>query len=267
MESKYFIFDGIKSSDMDLYNVHVDNNGLIEVPYFGGADISEEYNQKKLVPYFYGVKRKAIEFSVQFALSNDGIILKEWTPQIRNKIAKWLVHDTYKEFQTSDDLGKKYYVICTNPGNLHLRLTKGYVDLTFRTNSPFAWAGNSIIRYEDLSNNTNSKIINVENLSNIPRWFRPIIEIELVNGETDVELKNLSNGGKTMKFEGLTPNEIISIDCENELVLSNLFGSNPFSKFNVDTKRYWMDLVYGINQIEVKGKCKIWFKLDFPIVQ
>lgn len=267
MESKYFIFDGIPSSDMDSYIVHIERNGFIEVPYFGGADIEEEYLMNKLVPSFHGVKRRCIEFTIRIALADEGLEFKEWNPLERYNIGKWLIHNTYKEFQTSDDLGKKYYVICTNSGNLNVVNSLGYIELTFRTNSPFAWTANPVFQYEDISDNTTSKIIQVENMSNVVDLFRPVIEIELVNGETNVELKNLSNGGKILKFTGLTPNEIVSIDCENEYMLSNLFGSNPFSKFNVGVKKYWLDLVYGVNQIEVTGKCKIWVKSHFPIAQ
>ena len=262
MESEYFIFDGIKSSDMGLYNVRVEQSGFIETPYWGGADIEEEYHKGKVTPYFYGIKREPIEFTVQFALADKYMQSEEWTSQKRNKIAKWLLHNTYKPFQTCDDLGKIYYVICISEGNLNLINTKGYVELTFRCNSSFAWTPIYIENF-DLSNNTTTQIIELENRSNVLKYYKPKIEIELVNNNTDVSLKNLSNGGEIFSFTGLKPNEIISIDNENEFIKSNNQLSNPFSKFN----RKWLKLVYGVNRLEVTGQCKLWIKSCFPIAQ
>lgn len=246
--------------------MRVGHSGFIETPYWGGTEIHEEKSKKRLTPYFYGVEREPIEFTVQFFLVDENMMPKKWTPQERYRIAKWLVHDTYKEFQTSDNLGVRHYVICTNPVNLNLIETEGYIELTFRSNNPFGFSPIYIGSW-DLSNNLTTTIIELENKSNVLKYYNPLIEIELVNGATGFQLKNLSNNGKVMKFESLSPNEIVSIDCQNKIIKSNLFGSNPFSKFNVDMKRYWMDLVYGANQIEVTGQVIVKTKMQYPIAQ
>lgn len=266
MESVFFTFDGIQSYEMGLYIVRIQHSGFVETPYFGATNIHEEKSSKRHVPHFYGVTREPIEFDLQFALMDKYLRPRKWTPEERFKIAKWLIHDTYKEFQSSDDLGKKYYAIITNPASLFTIGKEGYTELTLRTNSPFAWSPVYMAEH-DLSNNTTSTIITMENRSNVSEIYNPLIEIELVGGATSVELKNLSNDGKIMKFEGLTPNETISIDTRNKIIKSNTFSSNPFSKFNIGGKKYWCDLVFGENSIEVKGKCKIWVKSQYPIAQ
>lgn len=266
MESAFFTFDGIQSYEMGLYIVRIEHSGFVETPYFGATNIHEDISSKRHIPHFYGVTRNPIEFDLQFALMDQYLRPREWTPEERFKIAKWLIHDTYKEFQTSDDLGKKYYVIVTNPASLYTINKEGYTELTFRNNSPFAWSPIYIAEH-DLSENATSTVIKIENKSNVLDLYNPLIEIELVGGATSIELKNLSNDGKTMKFEGLVPNEIISIDAKNKIIKSNVFGSNPFSKFNIGEKKYWLDLVYGENNIEVKGKCKIFIKNQYPIAQ
>lgn len=266
MESMYFIFDGVKSSDMDLYIMRIEHGGFIETPYMGGLDIEEEKISKRLTPYFYGVNREPIEFTVQFVPMDRRGNLKEWTPQERYKIGKWLIHDTYKPFQTSDDLGKYYYAMITEPVDISTMNRQGYMEVTFRTNSPFAWSPVYIDSF-DLSDNTAAEIKELENNSNVLKYYRPKIEFELVGDTTDVQFRNLSNGGRVMKFENLIPNEIISIDCENEIIKSNRQTSNPFSKFNIGMRRYWLDLVYGINHIEITGAIKLYVKSQFPIAQ
>lgn len=256
MQSEYFIFNGIKSIDMKQYLIRMDSGG-IPSPFFGGQDIQEARMKNKIMPYHFGTEKEPIEFTIQISPLD-----KEWTPQMRNEIGKWLIHEDYKLFQTADDLGKYYYVIATEASEFELYNNKGFITITFRNNSPYAWSPVYVSDY-DLSTNVTTKIIEMDNLSNINKNYRPKIEIQLVDGETNVQLKNLSNGGQIMKFEGLNPNERVSIDNENEVIQSDIPLSNPFLKFN----RNFLELVYGTNQIEVTGKCKIWTKMQFPILQ
>lgn len=153
--------------------------------------------------------------------------------------------------------------MCVDAVNLNLyQGNKGYMEVTFKTSSPYAWTPIYVDEF-NLSDNNTTKIIEMENISNVVKTYSPKIEIQLLNGATGVTLKNLSNGGKEFKFEGLYPNERVSIDNENHFILSDKPFSNPFAKFNGN----FLELVYGVNQIEVTGKCKIWTKMQFPILQ
>lgn len=257
MQSEYFIFDGIKSKDMEnMYSIRT-TSGLVESPFFGGQDSEEEWIGSRITPYDYRTQLKPIEFTIQISP-----LEKEWTPQMRNAIGRWLIHREYKSFQTADDLGKYYYARCIDAPNFQLASNRGYLELTFRTNSAFAFSPIYVDEF-NLSNNNTSKVIELENLSNINQNYRPIIEIQLVNSETDVTLKNLSNGGKETKFTKLIANETVSIDNQNEIIVSSRATSNPFSKFNGE----WVELVYGTNRIEVFGKCIIRTKMQYPILQ
>lgn len=267
MESQYFILDGIKSTDMNLHLVRVgQSGGFVETPYWGGADIHESQSRNRVSPYFYGLSGVPIEFTVQFALVDKYGHPKKWTPRERFKIAEWMLGKNYKKFQTSDDLGKTYYVLANSATNLNLMNGEGYIEVTFRTNSPFAWSPIYIDSF-DLSSNTGSKIIELENRSNVVDRYYPLIEIELIGETRHLKLKNLSNKGQAMEFKNLVKGETIGIDCENKIIKSNVPDSNPFSKFNVDKKRYWLDLVRGINRIEVTGAIVLHVKSIFPIAQ
>ena len=255
MQSEHFIFNNIKSIDMDQYLIRT-KGGAVSTPFFGGQSIKEDRMKGKLTPYHFGTELNPIEFTIEICP-----LEKEWTPQMKNEIGRWLVHDTYKPFQTADDLGKFYYAIVTEMPDFQMYGNHGYIPITFRTNSAFAWSPTYIDDF-DLSTNETTTIIELNNLSNINRNYRPKIEFEVVGG-TDVQIKNLSNGGEIFKFEGLTVGEVISVDNENEVIVSSLFGSNPFSKFN----KNWLELVYGTNRLEVSGKIKLFTKSIFPILQ
>lgn len=263
MESLHFIYDGKTSDEMGLYIMRIDSSGgFVEVPFWGEAEIEEERYHNKLTPYYFSISYEPIEFTVQFVLADKYMQPKKWTPQERYKIGEWLAPNGYKPFQTSDDLGKIYYAMCVSPVNLHLLNTKGYIEVTFRTNSPFAWT-TPIADTINLSDNTSTRIIELENRSNVLKYYYPQLEIELVNNETNVSLRNLSDGGRVFSFEELLPNEIVSVDNKNKLILSNNPLSNPFKKFN----RNWFRLVKGINRIEITGQCIIRYRMQFPIAQ
>lgn len=255
MQSEHFIFNGIKSADMGQYLVRMQSGG-IQSPFFGGQDIREDRMKGKLTPYHFGTELNPIEFTIEISPLDD-----EWTPQRKNEIGRWLIHDTYKPFQTADDLGKYYYAIVTEAPNFELYGNKGFIPITFRCNSAYAFSPTYIDNF-NLSANATNTIIELNNLSNINRNYRPKIEIEIIEG-TDFQIRNLSNAGEIFSFTGLNVGEIISVDNENEIIVSSLFGSNPFSKFN----KNWLELVYGTNRLEVTGKVNIWFKSCFPILQ
>ena len=240
---------------MSQYLVHMDS-GAVSSPFFGGQDIQEDRMKGKLTPYHFGTELEPIEFTIEISPLD-----KEWTPQLKNELGRWLVHDTYKSFQTADDLGKFYYAIVTEMPDFQMYGNHGYIPITFRTSSAYAFSPTYIDSF-DMSTNETTTIKELNNLSNINRNYRPKIEFEVIEG-TDVQIKNLSNGGEVFLFEGLSVGEIISVDNENEVVISSLFGSNPFSKFN----KNWLELVYGTNQLEITGKIKLWVKSQFPILQ
>lgn len=258
MQSEHFIFNGVKSSDMDQYIVRMDSGG-VQSPFFGGQDIEEEYVGSRITPYHFGTTKRPIEFTVQISPLD-----KEWTPQRKSEIGRWLIHDTYKEFQTADDMGKYYYAIVIEAPNFELYSNKGFIPITFRTSSPYAWSPVYVDSF-DISM-MSGNVIELSNLSNINVNYKPTIEIEFSGkeGELSATLRNLSNGGKEFKLTKRYKSEVVSIDNENEEMVSNRQLSNPFSGFNGD----WFELVYGINRIEVLGDVKrVRTKMRFPIIQ
>lgn len=257
MQSEYFIFDGIKSTDKeDMLSVRIEG-GFIETPLFGGQDIEEEWIGGDDSSADYGVSMSPIEFTLKIMPLD-----KEWTPQLRYEIGKWLIHKDYKSMQFTDDLGKIYYCKCVSAGNLYTMGNIGYLELTFRTNSPYAWSPIYIDSF-DLSNNDGVEYIKLKNMSNIGKNYRPIMEIELIGNETNISIKNISNKGEMFVLSGLATNEVVSVDNKNEYMVSNRATSHPYTKFSGD----WIELVYGENRLEVKGRCKIKTKMQFPIIQ
>jgi len=260
LQSEFFIFDGINSQDMGLNLVRMDS-GFIETPYMGSKSMIKTKIPNKDIPYFYGVDKEVISFTLQFSLDDESD--DEWTPEKTYEISKWLLHDTYKSFQSHDDLGKYYYVICINGENIYKVNNKGYIELTFESNAPYAFSPIYLNEY-DLELNTTTDIIQIENKSNInDDYYYPTIEIELKGTSTNFSLKNLSDGGREFAFSDLQTNETISVDNQNKYIISDVPSVYRFSKFNGN----WFRLLYGINQIEITGECFITVRTQFPIIQ
>ena len=82
--------------------------------------------------------------------------------------------------------------------------------------------------------------------------------IKFSNG--NLTIKNLTNGGKIFQFNNLVNNEIIYIDNQNRDIISNLYDTR-LDDFNNN----YLDLVRGINRLEVVGACKLDFRYQFII--
>lgn len=256
MQSQYFVFDGIQSELMGIHIVRMER-GMIPTPYMGSKNIRDVKVFGRDMPYFYGVEKGVIRFDLQMSLLDE-----EWTPQRRYEIARWLFQDVHKPFQTSDDLGKYYYAICTNAENLFLADSKGFVNLTFTTNAPYAFSQVYTNTF-DLTENDTTETIMVENNSNVGEYYYPKIEFALSGDSTGLSLKNLSDNNRIFEFTDLTTSEIISVDNKNKYILSNVPAVYRFQNFN----KNWLRLRYGQNFIEVTGKCDMVIKTQFPILQ
>lgn len=257
MESTDFIFNNINSRSMGQFLIKM-GPGSITSPFFGGQTIQETQVPNKIIPYHFGTEKEPLEFTIEVSPLDE-----KWTPEKRSALAKWLIYETYKPFQTVDDMNKLYYAIVTAAPNFELYGGRGFIPITFRTNSPYAWTPvqeRSFVITEPTT-------ITIDNMSNINKKFRPVIEFTLTgatssSADRDITFENISNGGKITKFTGLELKEQIGLDNENEIILTGKTNSKPFTKFNGT----WLELVNGENKIKVTGKCFLKFKMQFPIL-
>lgn len=252
--SEYFIFDNIKSTDMGVSIVRVDS-GLINTPFISSKDILEESVSRNPVPYFFRTKFKPLEFTVHMAITDEN----GWTPERRYELASWLCRPNYCELISDDFIGRRYFVIVTNQADLMTNGIDGYIQVQFRCQHPYALSPIYIETF-DLSDNTTTTQIILDNRSNIGLDYYPELEVELVSPSTGFSLKNLSNNGEIFSFSNLTTGEIINISNEKKQIISST-GNYRYSKWN----KKWFKLVQGKNTIEVTGKIYLQTRMTFPI--
>jgi len=256
MISTGFTFNGITSETMGVSLVRLES-GVINTPFTSSKTILETHPNRVLYPYFHGVKHNPLEFTITIASeTNDMDSSKLYS------LAQWLFKTEYKPFISDDNPNRVYYVMAINKADFITNgLDEGYFTIQFRCRDGFAWTVEEEEVF-DLSASTGSTPISMGNDSNIDEWFYPELEIQLQGTDTEFELINTDDSNNNLKFTGLEVGETIYIDNQKRIILSSQgVDVNKFGAFNGN----WFRLQYGVNTVNVVGKCIITYKKLFPV--
>jgi len=252
----YAKLNGVQLSDLNIYVVRLDS-GMITVPFLPSLEIQEEYSINNDIPYYFGSKKNPLELEVTFT-KLEGI----WTWNARREFANLLTpdNDDYMEFyyQEDDEPVKIYYVkyidgidITTN-GN-----RQGYLTVRFRCDSPYSYSQTYSL-LNDLSTIAVPTIISITN-SGDARCY-PELWIEKV-GNGNISIKNLTNAGTICTITSLLDEEIVYINNEDGTIESSLSNTYRYDNHN----GIYIELVKGINNLEVTGTCNLTWKYKFKI--
>lgn len=254
-----FKFNGKNSSDFGISLVRIDS-GLLTRPFAIKRTINKEKIKYKDTPYYFGSEKETSQIQITIAKIDYGNTV--WSIEDRQDISRWLFtsDDQFHEFESEDNPDILYYIQFVDAEFSDNFSNEGYVTLTAEMKHPYPMTRPSYITY-DLSDNETTTIIEVENRSNVVEYYKPIMEIELQGDTNTFKAKNLSIMGEETIFQNLTQGETLCVDNENEEILSST-GNERITNFNfIFTK-----LCYGINRIEITGKCILTFKCSFPIM-
>lgn len=252
MIEKEFNFDGRNSSEFGLSVVRM-NTGLVSSPFTGSKNINEEASTTKRKPLFRGVEQQPLTFEVTFSLED-----KAFTQERRYEIARWLCRNEYKEIWFSDMPSRVFKVIMTNQSDLMLDGSlKGYFTATFRADAGYGYTPIRISTFDSTSNGQLE--FEVKNESNVMDVYKP--EFTIIAKESgDFKIKNLSNEHKETIFYNIEENEEIYVDNFRKTLISSKYRF-MLGSFN----KQWLELVYGVNTIQVSGKMIIQFRNQFPV--
>jgi phage-related protein len=129
-----FYYDGIYSVNMGVINCKIDS-GFFEEPFVAEKEIIEVSIRGRDKPYFQGVKRSPLVFSLTFAFEDyyDDLKIRE--------VARWLDKDYYCPFYTSDNPERIFYCMLFSDSQLlHNGLKQGYVNIQMRCDSPYSYS-------------------------------------------------------------------------------------------------------------------------------
>lgn len=248
IESLHFVYDGIRSRDMNAIQIS-SNSGLFQEIFTASKRINEEKIRGRDEPYFFGVEREPISFPLSIWF-DEGI-----SDERKQEIKRWLDQDTYKPFYVEDYPHQIMYAICVDESShIHNGIDMGYVTLNFRTNSSYRFSPVYIESYDFSENTSNGTEFTFVNRGDIE--CKPYLRIKMLeNG--DLKIINQSNSGLEFSFDNLNKDEIIEVDCIKEDIKSNVM--NRFDNFNDN----YMSFVRGHNYLKVYGKCVIDIKFQF----
>lgn len=238
-ESLTFNFNGIDSSEFKIINVHMES-GLYTESFFPTRSIIEEKIPYKDKPYFFGFEYETKEIPITFTF------LEPWNDKLINDVMHWLYQDYYKPLIFSSDENRIFYAVVNSESTItHAGLKEGYVTLTFRCNSPYAYTNEYYVDYL-LENNSVGKDITIENVGD--KNIFPTIKFRKI-GKGDISIINNSNKGIETKITNLVDNEEIEIDGENEEIVTSLKGGYRYNDFNYN----FLELVRGKNHLKIIG--------------
>lgn len=247
-ESIGIVYDGVEMLEENGVQIN-DNGGLFSETFVAPKRIIEERIRGKDEPYFYGVERDPISFTLSFFFD------EKLSDERKREIARILDQDYYKPIYAVNNPHRIYYAMCVDDStHIHNGIEMGYVTLNFRTNSPYAFSPIYSKNFDFSSNTPDGSEIVFVNDGDIP--IQPLLEIRMLE-DGDLRILNFSNGGKEFEFKDLEKDEILFVDCHNEHIESNV--DFRFDNFNDE----YLSFVRGNNYLKVYGKCFINMKYQF----
>lgn len=249
-----FTFDNITSDTYNLMLCKLDI-GLIEGQFGIKRSIIEEKVTGKSSPYFFGLEDEPLTFTTILARE------KEWDYETRNAVARWLFKNDYRDFVSTDNPNIVYKCICIdNPTIALTGNSEGYITLNWRCDGKCPYSPVYLETF-DLTSNTTTTTITIENKSNLNEYYYPEIEFTLSGDSTGFKLKNLTDSGRESTFTTLNTEEKVYVNNQRKQIISD---DNVYRYGNFNNN--WFRLVYGINQIQVTGKGTLAVRSQFPIM-
>jgi phage-related protein len=238
--------------DYDIMNISIDTNSLYSEPFLANRTIKEFKVRGNDRPYFSEIQRDPLTFSLSFYFQET------FDDELISQVKQWLNQDYYKPLIFSDYPDHIFYaLVIDSPSIVHNGLKQGYVTLNIRCDSPYSYSPEIMTPYYNFVENDINNLT-LENAGDVP--ILPQIFITKI-GDGDLTIDNY-NGGNTMKFTGLVDQEELYIHCEKEYIETSIPNFYRYDSFN----DYYMNLLYGKNQLKITGKCKIKFQYQYKFL-
>lgn len=238
-----FKFGEIWASDFNLISVELGNN-MFEEDFVASRDINETKINGNNKPLFHGIENSPLEFELSIAFE------KGFNEASIDEIVRWLFVDYYRPliFEGKD---KVYKCLPTGDSKLvHNGLEQGYFTLTMRCDS-------SNIYSPTLTSLTKNIVgagsVTLENDGHFDVY--PEISI-LKRGLGTITIESLNDNGSIFEVRDLTDLENIYINCEKEIIQTDVLGVYRYDKLIGEFPR----LLFGQNEMKITGDCDIQFR-------
>jgi len=266
-ESISFIYDNELSSDYGVINCHVDTNGLYQEDFLSSIELKEITTRMSDKPYFIQKKHlpRTLNLTIAFTDSFDEDKLRS--------VRRWLSQEGHKPMSFESIPDTIFYCTMIDSTPLLHTGNMGYINCIFRCSDPYKYSPSYLSDLYNLSSNPSSgTTIQFSNLGDTP--CQPQISLLKVN-DGDISIINNSDSGKEFKLSSLLDaagapialsslknNEDLFIDNENEEITSSIPLTYRLNNLTGD----FISFNRGVNNILVKGTCKIQFRYQFKML-
>lgn len=252
MDSTDFYYNGIYSVDKGIFLIKLES-GFIRDPFLPEVEIISESVVGNNTPYFYGTRRRPLKISLKLSCLEG-----YWTLEKRREIARWLDTDDFEEFYSVDDVDRRYYLKYDGGIDLYTNgIQQGYIEVSFINIDDSAYSPVYITEY-DLS--TILIPTNITFTSDSDDILLPELQI-LKYGAGNFKITNLTNGGKIFLFTGLNDQETVYVDNKLRHIMTSIPDYYRYDDFNNN----YLELVRGVNTLQIEGAAKLAFRYQYKI--
>lgn len=237
-----FTFDGKSSEDYGLFICSIGSKSSSPEDGGGAVNIHTDKTNKMDHNYLLGTSYdNVLSFTLTFGCKQGKTRLEV------SEINNWLIgHDDYK----------KLYIEQEDMVNIYFNCILNDFKIVSIAGIPYAFECEVVCDRGWGLENEKDYIYNVSstgnsfshnNTSHTNKITLPVLTIKM-SGGGDITITNVTNDNYQTKLTGLNSGEIITLDCENEIILSSL-GLMRLSNFN----KHWFELLPGNNNITITG--------------
>lgn len=239
----YFNFGGISSRDFKILSIVLDK-GMYEETLVSSREIKET-EIKGSKPMLNSIDNSPLEFEMTLAFED------KFTKEDIDKVIRWLFVDYYRPLYFEGREDRVFMCFPVDEAQIvHNGLNEGYLTLKMRCDSSNVYSPLITTPLETVST---SSTITLENDGHFEVY--PEISFKK-NGVGTITIENLDDGGSIFEVRDLTDQEDIYINCEKEIIQTDIIGVYRYDNIIGDFPR----LVHGSNRLKITGDCTIQFR-------
>lgn len=245
------VFNGIRTDTYGIKLVNI-NSGIQSDPFLPQQDLVMDESFYRDAPYYYKSKKSQLEFTLRFF--REGY----WSDDFKQMLLEMIDPENgdFVEFFTEQNPNKVYFIRYVGESNFYNAGSQGgYVDIRFRTDSPYSYSREYTVEVDNLNGNNNEIIIyNDGNIDAEPLMW--------VTREGDGFFRIVNESiGEEFLIENVMGGEEIYINNENGDIISSL-ESNDVYRYD-DHNEVYLRLKPGANKLTVNTGVYVKIKYRF----
>lgn len=243
-ERLHFNFGGVDSKTLGLINVVLDN-GMYEETFVAERELNETKIRGNNRPMLHSIEDSPLEFDMTIAFET------KFTDESLDKVIRWLFVDHYRPLFFEEKPEKVFMAMAIGSSQIvHNGMQEGYFTIKMRCDSSNVYSPKILSPTVTVAT-TNT----IEITSNSHFDIYPEISI-LKSGAGKIVIESLDDGNNIFEIRDLTHMEDIYLNCEKEIIQTDILGVYRYDKIIGDFPR----LVFGKNRMKITGACTIQFR-------